>query len=159
MKHTTDLDFLSLFWKEAMSVEKKIIAELPQTVPNNVQLTKAGSFLHIVNFSDISGQSWGVSQVLIRLGGRSKTLIALAEKINFMIERGRANDVKPMLEKIVTGRVKTLTKKSGKQNAHLKELNKSYHNEYLGKGHFRHNYQAYTLTAIEIDRIKKYFNL
>jgi hypothetical protein len=71
-----------------------------------------------------------------------------------MILQGRANDVKPMLEKICTGRIKSLSQPKGKYWE-----SKNITGEYLGKGHFRWNYKAHTLNEEEIKRIKDYFNI
>jgi len=64
-----------------------------------------------------------------------------------MIYTGKSDGIKRMLEKIATGRIKSLSKPD------------TYGAEYLGKGHFRWNNQAYVLTPKEIERVKEFFNL
>jgi len=154
MKATNDIDFLSLFWIEAKKIGQKVLEELPKFTQPNIDTKGSKSRLHIVMFSDISGQSWGVSEVLARLHGNSSTLKELADKINYMILKGRANDVKPMLQKICTGRVKKLSQKPA-----IKDKENGITAMYIGKGHFRNNRKAHTLTEQEINHIKRYFNL
>jgi hypothetical protein len=112
--------------------------------------------MYIVNFSDISGHCWGVEHTITRLFGSSLTLRILAEKINYMILKGRANDVKPMLEAIIKTGEKKLYKGRGKLSIRTEN---NPNKESLGKGHFRVGTMAYTLTDAEIRQIKKYFNL
>ena len=119
--------------------------------------------MYIINFSDISGQSWGVEEVLNRCVGTSTTLDTLADKINYMILKGRANDVKPMIERIYSKGIKNLIQPNHSEekwvlrpdgvNDKLKNLGN------IGKGHFRWNYQAYILNNVEINHLKKYFKL
>lgn len=52
-----------------------------------------------------------------------------------MIRTGKSDGIKRMIEKISTGRIKKLS-----------QIDKHRNNEYLGKGHFRWNYQAYVLS-------------
>lgn len=153
MRAVNDLDFLSLFWNEAKEIGHRIVKDLPNCATPNIGDGK--QLMYIVNFSDISGKSWGVSEVLTRVMGQSVTLKILADKINNMIYKGRANDVKPMLEKICTGRIKTLSQPPSK----YKKKTYGDYAEFLGKGHFRWDRQAYTLTEAEIRRVKEYFNI
>jgi len=153
MKAVNDLDFLSLFWAEAKAVGQRVLKDLPNCATPNIGNGK--QLMYIVNFSDISGQSWGVKEILTRVMGQSVTLKILANKINYMILEGRANDVKPMLEKICTGRIKSLSHPKNKKYDNIPNITA----EYLGKGHFRWNYQAHTLNEAEIRRIKEYFNI
>lgn len=147
MKKCNDINFLNSYWAEAKAIAERIKEQLPMLKKSNV---KSGSNIHIVNFSDISGKSWAVEDVLKRQAGVSKNLEALADKIYHMIYRGRANDVKPMIDKIATGRIKKLTKKSSHSGDD---------GEYLGRGHFRWNNTAYTLDQDELNHIKTYFEL
>lgn len=164
MKAVNDLDFLSLFWAEAKAIGQRIIEDLPkESIHYSNTLVKVNPNstvkMFLVPFSKL-GNSWRVQDILRQFGGNSKVLEALADKINYMILQGRANDVKPMLEKICTGRKKSLTKKRRKSVTQYQlEISEVYHSEYLGKGHFRWNYQAYTLSDDEIKRIKDYFNI
>lgn len=153
MKSCSDLDFLNSFWEEAKKVGGRIKQDLPQLATPNIE--SKGQLMYLVKFSDISGKTWGVEEVLKRVMGRNKTLEVLADKIMHMILNGRANDVKPMVVKICSGRIKSLSKKPSTKGK--REFNTQA--EYLGKGHFRWNKQAYTLTEIELRRLKKYFNL
>lgn len=154
MKAVNDLDFLNLFWAEAKQVGQKILNELHICAEPTPPIKKG--MIYIVNFSDISGHCWGVEQTIARLFGSSMTLRVLAEKINYMILKGRANDVKLMLEAIVKTGEKTLYKGAEKNSIITFDNPKR---ESLGKGHFRVGAMAYTLTYAEIRQIKKYFNL
>ncbi len=149
MKACNDINFLSNYWIEAKNIAHKIAKEMPQIKKSNVGDGK--QLMYIVNFSDISGKSWSVKDVLNRLRGRSETLTVLADKIRYMIHQGRSNDVKPMLEKIITGRIKKLSKKPNKHDSGTAE--------FLGHGHFRWNNSAYVLDHQEINHIKRYFEL
>jgi hypothetical protein len=159
MKALNDLDFLSLFWAEAKQIGQRILRDLPKcATPNNGKQFRR---MYIVNFSDISGQSWGVKEVLSRVMGNSETLNVLADKINYMILEGRAKDVKPMLEKIISRQKHFGHKKSKevKRIEYLKNTTGDTSDNYYGKGHFKWNYQAYTLNEAEIRRVKEYFNI
>jgi hypothetical protein len=119
MRATKDLDFLSLFWAEAKAIGQRVLTELPKNSikysDKLIQVNPNSTVkMFLVPFSEISGKSWGVEEILSRLGGESQTLKVLADKVNHMILQGRANEVKPMLEKICTGRIKTLTHKRSK---------------------------------------------
>jgi len=152
MKEVNDLDFLNLFWVEAKKIGQKVLIELPQF---NEPLIKSGnSLMYIVKFSDL-GNDWSVKSVLSRLGGKSLTLKVLSEKINYMILQGRANDVKPMLIKICSGRIKHLSQPKNKHYVN----NPNITAKPLGNGHFRWDYGAHTLTTAEINHVKKYFNI
>jgi hypothetical protein len=116
--------------------------------------------MYIVKFSDL-GNSWSVEDVLKKVAGESKTLQILANKINYMINKGRGNDVKPMIKKICTGRIKSLSKPPSKKELHKHKFYEGLtpESEYLGKGHFRWNDSAHTLNELEIQRLKNYFKL
>jgi hypothetical protein len=148
MKAVNDLDFLSLFWVEAKAVGQRVLKDLPQF---NEPLAKSNtSLMYLIKFSDLT-DSWSVKDILAKLVGKSITLKILGEKINYMILKGRANDVKPMLIKICSGRIK-----------HLQQPPSKYSNndtQPLGRGHFRWDGKAQTLTTAELEHVKKYFNI
>lgn len=163
MKAVNDLDFLSLFWAEAKAIGQRVINDLPKgSIHYSDTLVKVNPQstikMFLVPYSQL-GNSWSVETILNRLGGDSETLKVLADKINYMILEGRANDVKPMLEKICSGRIKSQTHKVKKVYEKSKHLSETYHNNYLGKGHFRWNFKAHILTESEIKRVKQYFNI
>lgn len=149
-KASNDLEFLDSYWEKAKAISDKIQAELPIMNPNNKPVSKGK--LSFINFSELD--SWSVTDIMMKLYGKSKTLEILANKIQDMIYKGRGNDVKDMVAKIATGRIKThykpkpiiLHQDDGKR-------------ESLGKGHFRWNWQVYTLTDQEIQFLKLYFKL
>lgn len=169
MKACNDLDFLNNYWKEAKNIGYKIKQELPKTIGSQAKSISKTGLLCFVKFSDITN-SWSVDDLLAKVYGESKTLQILADKINYMILRGRANDVKPMIEKICTGRIKSLSKGLSKQeiisnklkyssDVRNRLLSTNYNREYLGKGHFRWNHQAHTLNNKEIKHLKTYFKI
>lgn len=142
----TDIDFLDTYWAKAKSIGDKIMDELPIMIPNKLQVK---GLLKFVNFSDLD--NWSVSDIILKLNGKSKTLGILADKIQDMVYKGRGNDVKDMLVKITTGRIKTHYRPGTPDVYHpTKRVS-------LGKGHFRWNRQAHTLNDQEINHIKKYF--
>jgi len=79
-------------------------------------------------------------------------LSALGDKLAHMIFTGKADSIKPMLTKIVTGRIKTQYKFSQKRNG-KREKNS------LGKGSFRWNDSAIILTNKDILFLKQYFEI
>ena len=158
MKACNDLEFLNSYWKEAKDIGYKIIKELPKTIGTQAISKSNTGLLCFVKYSDIEN-SWSVKNLLSKVYGESPTLAVLSDKIFHMILLGRANDIKPMVEKICTGRLKTLTKKVSKHSENKKHISPTYHNEFLGKGHFRWNNQAYTLNEKEIKHLKEYFKL
>jgi len=149
MEACNDIDFLDNYWSEAKKVADRISSELPKYKESRLIENKS-SLMTIVKFSDISGQSWSVPHILARMNGESKILTILADKINHMIYKGRANDIKPMITKICTGRVKSLSKGVGGFTSQK---------EFLGRGHFRWNDTAHILDTEEIEHLKKYFKL
>lgn len=143
-----ELEFLDTYWDKAKAIGDKIQAELP-LMERNKPVTQGK--LTFINFSDL--ESWSVNDIMMKLYGKSKTLSILADKIQDMIHKGRGNDVKDMVAKIVTGRIKTHYKPFTPTERHPEKR------ESLGKGHFRWNCQVYTLTDQEIRCIKEYFKL
>lgn len=144
-EETEDLHYIDTYWREMNQklegIIKRITTELPmmKSVPVKKEIN---SKLKIVQYSDMD--KWGGE------AGRSDSLSALADKIKHMIRTGKSDGIKRMLEKIATGRIKSLSKisKGG-----------YYDSEFLGRGHFRWNHKAYRLTPKEIERVKEYFKL
>lgn len=153
MKACNDIQFLETYWIEAKNIGLKIQKELPKLATSNVR-QNTGTLMYIVNFSDLEN-SWSIEDMLKKVAGESKTLQFLADKINYMIHRGRGNDVKNMVEKICTGRIKSFSKPPSKYSKYSYRVE----SEYLGRGHFRWNYQAHILNELEIQRLKNYFKL
>ena len=158
MKACNDLDFLTNYWKEAKNIAFKIRKNLPQTISTQAKSISKTGLLCFIKYSDIE-HSWSVNDLLAKVYGKSPTLEILADKISYMINMGRGNDVKNMVEKICTGRIKSLTKKTAGHNIDKKHIADVYHNDFLGRGHFRWNYKAHTLNKKEIEHLKKYFKL
>lgn len=149
MKSCNDLNFLTNYWKEAKNIAFKIKKDLPQTIGTQAKSISKTGLLCFIKYSDIE-TSWSVNDLLAKVYGKSPTLEILADKISYMINMGRGNDVKNMVEKICTGKLKSLS--------HI-TTSKGLHNTYLGKGHFRWDYKAHTLNKKEIEHLKKYFKL
>lgn len=149
MKACNDLDFLTNYWKEAKNIAFRIKKDLPQTIGTQAKSSSKTGLLCFIKYSDIE-HSWSVNDLLAKVYGKSPTLEILADKISYMIYMGRGNDVKPMIEKICTGRIKSLS--------HI-TTSKGLNNTHLGKGHFKWNYQAHTLNKKEIEHLKQYFKL
>lgn len=152
---TADLEFLGNFWKKAKDIGYKIKVELP--VLKKVDTYNTTSKLQFINYSEI--HTWSIENNLDKINGISTTLTILADKINYMIINGRANDVQIMIEKICSGRIKSLTKKPSKRNVGDKNICEAYCNLFLGRGHFRWNYRAHTLNKAELERLREYFDV
>lgn len=160
MKACNDLEFLDTYWDEAKKVAVKITKELPDFKEPDIK-SPNGTLMYIVNFRDLT-DSWSVKDVLAKKFGVSPTLKILADKIAHMIIKGDAVNVKPMLVKIVSGRVKHFSIPKDKETIKLFEKYGSLidrNSNPLGFGHFRWNRKAHTLTQAEINHIKKYFKL
>lgn len=115
---------------------------------------KIGANLFIVQYIDIK-DSWLPKDILL---GESENIKALASKVKHMLNVHYDPDsVMRMLTSIMSNTVKSLKQPTtGFYDMYLdKRMNKS---EHLGYGHFRWNYQAYTLTDEEIEELKKIFN-
>lgn len=132
---TDDLDFLSNHWNQLKSIIKNI-EDLDDLELIKKKPVKGFSYIKTIQFSQLN-ENWNVST-------RSANLKALKLKLIHMIEKGRSNDIKPMLTKICSGRIKKL---------------KDPHYGSLGCGSFRWNYRAYTLTNKEIQRVIKFFDI
>lgn len=146
-EETVDLKFLDTHWKQmhnALSaIVRRIVTELPK-VNDNVVKNDPDSKMGVVNYSDVKG-SWSTKSLI---NGHSESLDALADKIKHMVNTGKSDSIKRMLEKIATGRIKSLSKPSRYND-----------DEFLGRGHFRWNEKAYKLSSEEIARVKEYFDL
>lgn len=149
MKARNDLDFLANYWIDAKKIGQKIKKELSKTIGTQVTSKSKTGLLCFVKHSDIMN-SWSVNDLLAKVYGESPTLQILADKIDYMINMGRGNDVPIMIKKICTGRIKSIS--------HI-TTSKGLNSTYLGKGHFRWNYKAHTLNQKEIKHLKEYFKL
>lgn len=147
MKACNDIQFLENYWKEAKNIAYKIKQELPKTIGSQAKSSSKTGLLCFVKFSDIEN-SWDVNDLLAKVYGKSPTLEILADKISYMIHKGRGNDVPVMIKKICTGRIKKIS-----------QINNRFNNDFLGFGHFRWNYKAHTLNEKEIKHLKDYFKL
>lgn len=162
MKAVNDINFLASYWAEAKRIAEDIKGNLSCGCRDGLLpvFASGGAKMFIVKFSDLK-DSWSPNDIIYNVVGASKTLNVLADKIHYMIYKGRANDVKPMIEKICSGRIKKLSQPITK---HQKLINKEYvkplyTSEFLGYGHFRWNRKAYTLNEAEIKHLKQYFNI
>lgn len=151
MKACSDIDFLDSYWREAKRIAAHIEENLAKGVGEERQRvnSSSGVRMYIVNFTDLK-DNWSAGDVIGRTAGQSLRLQALADKIVAMIHKGNADSVKPMVEKICTGRIKKLSKP---------DVVYSGGTEFLGHGHFRWNNQAYTLDPVELKRLKEFFKL
>ena len=169
----TELEFLGNYWEEAKNIAYDILHNLPNCTENSKGLKfinkESVIKMFLVNYSEI-GNSWSVEDILRKVSGKSKNLEVLADKIFYMVHKGRSNDVKPMIEKICTGRIKSLYKGCSKAQIKSNELRNSddirkrlgstnYMRENLGKGHIRWNNQAYVLNELELNHLKTYFKI
>jgi len=146
-----DFDFLNTYHKKLQDLAKNVKRDLPN-------MKQSGKFLSTTNFSEVG--LWNISRTV-----RSSNLVKLAEKITYMMNTGNADNIYPMLKSIANNTIKTL------YQPYSKEQQEKIYNEWdgigdkpqsrtsLGKGHFKWNYKAITLSKEEINIVKKYFNL
>ncbi len=144
-----ELDFLERSHKMRDVVYKNIDAAL--SMDTNPHLEKVDGFklISFIQFSKL--ESWSVPKK------QSETLKALSKKIYHMIfDIGCPNSVRPMLEKIATGRIKTLTQPVSKGYHTLYPKGHSELNgQHIGRGHFRWDYKAYMLNSYELESVRK----
>lgn len=138
-RYKSDLDFLENYWKDVKEMADKIKNEMPigTTDKNSLKF--------------LNKDSWDPNTISSKIAGKSKNLEALSDKIHYMILKGRAADVKPMIEKICSGRIKSFSQGLSKEQIKTNNLKFSddlrerlvsftYNKEFLGRGHFRWNF-------------------
>lgn len=86
------IKYLDEFYKKAESCLSDIANELPQ-VASEKELKPIGKNMWLVNFSDISGKSWSVEDILKTSQGKSPALIKMCEKINWLFYNSPPNIV------------------------------------------------------------------
>lgn len=134
-----DLNYLNSFWEETKINLNKIKNNISRDLSEQFTIPyETYGKLKIVKFSDL--QVWGINS-------KTTTLSILANKICNMIDKGDSLNVLPLLKRIIYKPPKRLYKPS------------IYGKEFLGVGHFRWNYQAYTLSKEEIQFLKEYFKI
>jgi len=133
-----DLIFLETFQAKVKAMGIKIAEELPQY--KDPFPVKPGK-LCFIKYSELG--TWDVDRII---SGRSFLLERLCNKINSMICKGNAEGIKRMIDKIATGRIKSLSNPSAIPSK-----------RYLGRGHFRWDYSAVTLSDLELERVRLYF--
>lgn len=144
MKTCNDITLISTYWNELKAACERINNELPniegqtplKSISKNVKFA-------VVNYSDL--KNWSATDMF---NPHSKGLTALADKIRYMVNKGDAPNIVPMLNSMCFKGIK----KQSRPDAYGK-------NEFLGHGHFRWNHGFYKLSDIEIERIKEYFKL
>lgn len=145
LHESEDLDYLSTYHRKAIDIGDKIKKELPKMGTN---FNKISHNFGTISSSEI-GNTWDTSSLF----GQSEALSALSNKIQHMIQTGKAEGIKRMIDAIVTGRQKKLYHISRPdEHNHGKRTKES-----LGPGHFRWNHKAYQLTPKEIEQIRNYF--
>ncbi len=135
------LKFIDSHYLKLMRIAENIKNNLPK-IKNTPKIKNR--LFHIIKFSDIQ-DSWSVEDLM---GNNAKCLELLAGKLSYMIMKGDSPNVRPMLEKIVTGRIKTFKFR----NKHGVVVN-------CGKGHFRIGTTSFILSERELNKIKEFFNL
>jgi hypothetical protein len=135
------LVFLSSYWNSVKIIGNDIKNDLPDNVISNVE--KKSKHFGLVSYKDLN--NWDVRGLL---NNKSNNLNTLADKILYMINKGDAINIEPMLRRICFKGIKKLS-----------QVHKYSNNEFLGYGHFRWNYRVYVLKNNEIERIINYFKL
>lgn len=138
----TDINFLSSYWNQLKDIGNNIKNDLPDNVVNdNVQI-KSKHF-GLISYKDLN--NWDMRGLL---QNKSNTLNVLADKILYMINKGDAINIEPMLKRICFKGIKKLS-----------QVHEYSNNEFLGYGHFKWNFRSYILKENEIKRIIDYFQL
>jgi len=145
LKSDGGLDYIDTHWKKYTDIGHNIRKNLPDVRTGNER--EVGKRLRVKPYSEL--ENWNIKD----LSGFSSNLDALAEKITHMMYTGKGDSIKPMLNSIVNKGVKTQYRFKNKKGD--KDLERGS----LGKGHFRWNWRAYTLTDREINKVKDFFNL
>jgi len=175
MKASKDIDFLTNYWEDAKRLGEDIKINLPKMSRPCGSIVKSGN-MYIVPFSKL-GDKWGVKEVLKHNGGESSSLQKLGEKIEDMIYRNRAKDIKIMLNSILSGKIKVwstlydtkgkrLKRREKKENYKVVNFHYSSDDKYCeGEeqdfcyGHFRYESEGFVLEAEELLHLKRYFDL
>ena len=137
-----------------------VVNELAK-VESAKKLKKVGTHLCVIKYSDMDGL-WYHSEWF---NNRSVNLQALANKIAYMMQKGDGDNILPMLNSIAKNNIKTLYHVFTDRNDdefyddEFNLENTLQKKESFGKGHFRWDFKAYTLTLDEINIMKKYFGL
>lgn len=143
-EHVEDLEFLDSYHRRTKEIGDKILLELPRLGDNTT--IKSTNGLGMIDYKNIG--DWDVNLNEFKI---SKNLNALARKLEHMIRTGKADSIKRMLESICKNNIKTLYKPSGSYEQTKRNS--------LGKGHFRWDDTAITLSTEEIKRVCDYFNI
>ncbi len=133
------LDFLATHHKAKIDATNKIVQYL-STKHRKVEPAsiKGSALLKTIEFSQVT--TWDCGFCVVQKG-----LECLSRKIYHMGTTGKEDSILPMLEKIATGRIKKLSKPHGE----------GYESEYLGRGHFRWDDSAVTLTEFELEILRE----
>lgn len=136
-----DLLFTGSYWKRLTDFRDRIEKELPiLDLGSTIKDAGTGGMLKTMRYKDTT--DWHVP------GNHSETLAALANKIGDMITRGRGKDVPVLLDRIVNKGTKKLSKPDIFKRG-----------EFLGYGHFRWHFRAWTLNDRELIRLKEFFGI
>lgn len=135
-----DLNFLETYWIKINEIKNRI-KQLPFIEPIGTEISKT---LRIVSYKYLD--DWNIKKMF----GTSDNLKALTDKLVYMVEMNRSNDIPIMLKSIANNRIKKLY-------IHYDKIKKT--KDFVGRGHFRWNFRAYKLTDTEILHLKKFFNL
>lgn len=147
-------------WKQLQDLKAKIHDQLALR-----HIVKENRLLFFVKFSDLK-DSWAPKDLLLQTnqGNEEKNhnLQALADKLCYMIDKGRSDDIKPMLVSICKNTIKAHQRphyNNISKRRNIYNENETFCNEFIGHGHFRWNFKVYTLSDIEIERVKEFFHI
>lgn len=135
-----DIDFLNSYWNELNRIANSIQIKISDE--NIVKSEGNYKMLKFVKYSDL--ETWCVYDMV---NNTTHTLNVLSEKIKHMILKGDSINIKPMLEKICSGRIRI-----------FKYKDKFGRTVNCGSGHFRFGGKAFLLSNKELDVIREYFN-
>lgn len=127
--------------KRLTDFQERIEKELPIiNLGSTIKDAGTGGILKTISYKDTT--NWCI------LSNFSEALAALANKICDMITKGRGIDVPVLLDRIVNKGTKKLSKPDVFKMG-----------EFLGYGHFRWHFRAWTLDDRELNRLKEFFGI
>jgi len=139
----SELDFIENYNKQLVKTYNKINEVLTKSENMKIKKIKGYDLLKTIQYKDLN--NWSVKS-------ENQTLTALSSKIqHMMFNIGCPSSVVPMLNAILKGtkRIKHY------QNKRLFKRNLETISN--GNGHFRWNYQVYTLNTYELKIVEKLF--
>jgi len=142
-----DTNFVDTYHQRLKAMANAVVNDLAKKEPTG-KVKKVGTLLSVIKYSDMNGV-WYNSEWF---NSRSVGLQALANKVAYMLEKGRGDSILPMLESIANNNIKKLYHPYSEYSIKIaKEFEDNpQKRESLGKGHFRWDFKAITLSLEDV---------